>query len=43
VNLSNPVTTMTAPNFGKIQSDITAPGSASGDPRIMQLSLKYLF
>jgi hypothetical protein len=43
VNLSTPVSTLNAPNFGKITSDITAPGSASGDPRIMQLSLKYAF
>ncbi len=43
VNLSNPVSTLTAPNFGKITSDITATGSASGDPRIIQLSMKYQF
>ncbi len=43
VNFSTPVNTMTASNFGQITSDITAPGSASGDPRILQLSLKYLF
>ena len=43
VNLSTPVTTLNASNFGRITSDITAPGSAAGDPRIMQLSLKYAF
>lgn len=43
VNFSIPVTTLNATNFGKITSDITAPGSASGDPRIIQLSLKYAF
>jgi len=44
VNFSIPVTTpLTSSNFGKITSDITAPGSASGDPRIIQLSLKYAF
>jgi hypothetical protein len=44
VNFSIPVTTpLTSANFGKITSDITAPGSASGDPRIIQLSLKYAF
>jgi len=43
VNLSIPVSALNSANFGHITSDITAPGSASGDPRIMQLSLKYLF
>ncbi len=43
VNLSIPVTTLNSSNFGRVTSDITAPGSASGDPRIMQLSLKYAF
>jgi hypothetical protein len=49
VNLSVPVTTpLTASNFGKITSDITATGSGAagtttGDPRTMQLSLKYAF
>jgi hypothetical protein len=42
-NFSIPVTTLNATNFGRITSDITAPGSASGDPRIIQLSLKYAF
>jgi hypothetical protein len=43
VNFSTPVTTMTASNFGHITSDITAPGSSSGDPRILQISAKYAF
>jgi hypothetical protein len=43
VNLSTPVTTLNASNFGRITSDVTAAGSSSGDPRIMQLSLKYAF
>lgn len=43
VNFSTPITTMNASNFGQITSDITAPGSASGDPRILQLSMKYVF
>lgn len=42
-NLSNPVSTENAGNFGKITSDITAVGSAVGDPRIVQLSLKLNF
>jgi hypothetical protein len=43
VNFSIPVTTLNSGNFGKITSDVLAPGSASGDPRIIQLSLKYAF
>ena len=43
VNFNIPVTTLNSSNFGKITSDVTAPGSASGDPRIIQLSLKYAF
>lgn len=42
-NFSIPVTTLNSANFGQITSDITAAGNASGDPRILQLSLKYLF
>jgi len=42
-NLSSPVSTLNAGNFGKITSDITATGSAVGDPRIVQLSLKLSF
>jgi hypothetical protein len=42
-NLSPPVSTMTAGNFGKITSDITATGSAVGDPRILQLALRLTF
>ncbi|HEX3995827.1 MAG TPA: hypothetical protein VHX39_32060, partial [Acetobacteraceae bacterium] len=49
VNLSTPVSTpLTTSNFGKITGDITATGSGAagtttGDPRTMQLSLKYAF
>ena len=49
VNLSIPVSTpLTTSNFGKITGDITATGSGAagtttGDPRTMQLSLKYAF
>jgi Carboxypeptidase regulatory-like domain len=42
-NLSTPVSTLISGNFGKITSDITAVGSAVGDPRIVQLSLKLRF
>lgn len=49
VNLGFPVSTpLTTSNFGKITGDITATGSGAagtttGDPRTMQLSLKYAF
>jgi hypothetical protein len=49
VNLGTPVSTpITASNFGRITSDITATGSGAagtttGDPRTMELSLKYAF
>jgi hypothetical protein len=49
VNLSTPVSTpLTTASFGKITSDITAAssgaaGTGAGDPRIIQLSLKYAF
>ena len=43
VNFSTPVSTTSASNFGHITSDITAPGSSSGDPRILQISAKYAF
>ncbi|MGB6945974.1 MAG: TonB-dependent receptor [Bryobacteraceae bacterium] len=43
VNLNLPNTTLNGVNFGKVTSDITAVGSASGDPRILQLALKYAF
>jgi hypothetical protein len=49
VNLSTPVATpLTSTSFGKITSDITAAssgaaGTGAGDPRIIQLSLKYAF
>jgi hypothetical protein len=42
-NLSTPVSTLTSGNFGAITSDVTAVGSAVGDPRIVQLSLKLSF
>jgi hypothetical protein len=43
VNLNLPNTTLNGVNFGKITSDITAVGSASGDPRILQMAVKYAF
>jgi hypothetical protein len=43
VNFSNPTSALNSGNFGKITSDVTAVGSASGDPRIIQLAMKYAF
>jgi hypothetical protein len=48
VNFNNPVATLNSSNFGQITSDISGPQAgglvaSSGDPRIVQLSLKYLF
>ena len=48
VNLSAPVATLNAPNFGQITSDVSGSQAgglvaSSGDPRILQLALKYLF
>ena len=48
VNFSAPVATLNAPNFGQITSDISGSQAgglvaSSGDPRILQLALKYLF
>src|SRR5207248_8820250 len=44
LNLSNPVATLNSGAFGKIQSDISGTsGLSSGDPRIMQFALKYVF
>ena len=48
VNLSTPVATLNSSNFGQITSDISGPQAGGlvaspGDPRIVQLALKYLF
>jgi hypothetical protein len=52
VNLNTPVSlALNSPQFGKITSDITTSqgaqaagsGPAPGDPRIIQLALKYIF
>ena len=48
VNFSTPVNTLNASNFGKITSDISGSQTgglvaSSGDPRILQLALKYVF
>ena len=48
VNLSTPVATLNSSNFGQITSDISGPQAgglvaSSGDPRIVQLALKFLF
>ncbi|HEY7389119.1 MAG TPA: carboxypeptidase regulatory-like domain-containing protein [Bryobacteraceae bacterium] len=48
VNLSTPVATLNSSNFGQITSDISGPQAgglvaSSGDPRIVQFALKFLF
>jgi hypothetical protein len=43
LNAGAPSTTLSSGTFGQISSDINASGSQAGDPRIMQLALKYIF
>ena len=48
VNFSNPVATLNSGTFGTITSDISGSQAGglvanTGDPRILQLALKYLF
>ncbi|HJT86208.1 MAG TPA: hypothetical protein VJ732_00085, partial [Bryobacteraceae bacterium] len=47
LNPSNPVASLNAGNFGKITSDISGTngltGATPGDPRIVQLALKFMF
>jgi hypothetical protein len=48
VNLATPVATLNSSNFGQITADISGPQAgglvaSSGDPRIVQLALKFLF
>jgi hypothetical protein len=48
VNLSTPVATLNSSNFGQITSDISGPQAGGlvvspGDPRIVQLALKFSF
>ena len=45
VNFSIPVNSLSAPNFGQITSDISGTNglTSAGDPRILQLALKFVF
>jgi hypothetical protein len=48
VNLATPVATLNSSNFGQITADISGPQAgglvaSSGDPRIVQLALKFVF
>jgi Carboxypeptidase regulatory-like domain/TonB dependent receptor len=43
LNAAAPNTTLSSGNFGQITSDINGSGSQAGDPRIMQLALKFTF
>jgi len=44
LNPSVPVAALNSGSFGKIQSDISGTsGLSAGDPRIVQLALKFIF
>jgi hypothetical protein len=45
LNPSTPVSSLSAPNFGQITSDISGNNglSSQGDPRIVQLAMKFVF
>jgi len=45
VNFANPTTSLSSPTFGQISSDISGNNglSNSGDPRIIQLAMKFVF
>jgi hypothetical protein len=43
LNAGAPSTTLSSGTFGQISSDINGSGSQAGDPRIMQLALKFIF
>jgi hypothetical protein len=43
VNLAAPNTTLSSGTFGQITSDINGSSSQAGDPRLMQLALKFVF
>ncbi len=43
VNLAQPNNTLTSPTFGQVTSDINPTLNQTGDPRILQFSMKYVF
>jgi len=43
VNLSAPNAVLNSGTYGQITSDINGSSSQSGDPRIMQFALKFVF
>jgi hypothetical protein len=45
VNLSTPVNSLSSPNFGQVITDISGINglSGQGDPRIVQLAMKFVF
>jgi hypothetical protein len=45
VNFANPLNSLSTPTFGQITSDISGNNglSNSGDPRIIQLAMKFVF
>ena len=45
VNLATPVNSLSSPNFGQVITDISGNNglTSQGDPRIVQLAMKFVF